>query len=74
MKKKILVTGGAGYIGSHTTSALIVAGHEIVIVDDLSTGFASLIHPQAKFYKTTILDTKKIEEILINEKNRLLVS
>lgn len=68
MKKKILVTGGAGYIGSHTTSALILAGHEIVIVDDLSTGFASLIHPQAKFYKTTILDTKKIEEILINEK------
>ncbi len=67
MKKKILVTGGAGYIGSHTTEALLQAGFEVLIVDDLSTGFKSLIHPQAKFIKASILDTNNIEAIISNE-------
>lgn len=47
---KILITGGAGYIGSHIANALIESGLEIVIVDDLSTGFTKLLHPMAKFY------------------------
>lgn len=68
MKNKILVTGGAGYIGSHATSALLEAGFEVVIVDDLSTGFEKLIHPKAKFYKVSVLDTNIIAKILQNEK------
>ena len=66
MKKsdKILVTGGAGYIGSHTTHALIESGFDVVIVDDLSTGFTRLIHPSAKFYNSTVLDTETICDIL----------
>lgn len=53
---KILVTGGAGFIGSHVVDALLKAGHEVVIVDDLSTGRASNINPRARFYRMDIRD------------------
>ena len=38
---RALVTGGAGFIGSHLTEALLAAGHEVVVLDDLSTGHGS---------------------------------
>ncbi|HEX8631177.1 MAG TPA: NAD-dependent epimerase/dehydratase family protein, partial [Catenuloplanes sp.] len=44
---KLLVTGGAGYIGSVVTRLLLDAGHEVVVLDDLSTGHAESIAPQA---------------------------
>lgn len=53
---KILVTGGAGFIGSHVVDALLEAGHEVVIVDDLSTGRVSNINPRARFYRMDIRD------------------
>jgi UDP-glucose 4-epimerase len=55
-KLKVLVTGGAGFIGSHVVDALVEAGHEVVIVDDLSTGRASNINPRARFYQMDIRD------------------
>lgn len=67
MKNKILVTGGAGYIGSHTTNALIESGLDVVIIDDLSTGFEKLIHPSAKFYNISVLNTDAVKKILIDE-------
>ncbi len=43
---KVLVTGGAGYIGSHTTLALLEAGHEVVVLDNFSNSFPeSLVRP-----------------------------
>ena len=48
---RILVLGGAGYIGSHTVSELIDAGDEVVIVDNLETGHIEAVHEKAKFYK-----------------------
>ena len=48
---KILVLGGAGYIGSHTVYELIDAGEEVVIIDNLETGHIEAVHPKAKFYK-----------------------
>lgn len=52
----ILVLGGAGYIGSHTVYELIERGNEVVIVDNLQTGFKELIHPKAKFYQGDLRD------------------
>lgn len=55
---KILVTGGAGFIGSHVVDLFVSHGYEVVIVDDLSTGRASNLNPAAKFYKMDIRDPK----------------
>jgi UDP-glucose 4-epimerase len=51
---KILVTGGAGFIGSHVVEVFLEKGYEVVILDDLSTGRESNINPRAKFYKMDI--------------------
>jgi UDP-glucose 4-epimerase len=53
---KILVTGGAGFIGSHVVDAMLALGHEVVIVDDLSTGRKRNLNPGAKFYQMDIRD------------------
>lgn len=50
----ILVTGGAGFIASHIVDAFIEAGHNVVIIDNLTTGKEENINPKAKFYKTDI--------------------
>jgi len=55
---KILVTGGAGFIGSHLTDKFIASGHEVVIVDNLITGNRNNINPQAKFY---LMDIRSAE-------------
>ncbi len=54
---KVMVTGGAGFIGSHIVDGLIEEGNEVVIVDDLSTGNESNINPKARFYKLDIKDS-----------------
>lgn len=50
MKKRILVTGGAGFIGSHLVDKLIEKGNAVVAVDDLSGGFKRNINPKATFF------------------------
>lgn len=59
----VLVTGGAGYIGSHTALALLDAGRDVVILDDLSTGQIKLIPPAARFYQGDIADTALLARI-----------
>jgi len=51
---KILVTGGAGFIGSHVVDVYLQHGHEVVVVDDLSTGLRSNLNPAARFYEADI--------------------
>ncbi len=64
---KILVTGGAGFIGSQIVDALIERGYETVIVDNMSTGFARNINPRAKFYQMSIAD-KDLSDVFKREK------
>jgi UDP-glucose 4-epimerase len=64
---KIIVTGGAGFIGSHIVDELIARGHRVVVIDNLSTGKKENINSKVKFYKVDIRD-KKIAEIFKKEK------
>lgn len=66
---KVLVTGGAGYIGSHATYLLIDKDYEVVVVDNLSRGFESNIHPKAKFYKADIRNYEDIKNVFEKEKD-----
>ncbi|MBI3587229.1 MAG: NAD-dependent epimerase/dehydratase family protein [Ignavibacteriales bacterium] len=58
----ILVTGGAGFIGSHVVDAYIADGHNVVVVDDLSAGFKENVNPRAEFYKLDIR-SEELEQI-----------
>ena len=64
---KILVTGGAGFIGSHLVDRLIQHGHEVVVVDNLVTGYKHNLNPRAKFYEISLLDSS-LGEIFQREK------
>ena len=66
MIKNILVTGGAGYIGSHIIEILISKKKKIFIVDNLTTGHRKLINKKAKFFKIDILKTDKLRDLIIN--------
>jgi len=68
MKEKVLVTGGAGFIGSHLVDRLIRDGYEAVVVDDLSTGFEKNINPACTFYKASICDRVGVEKIFSTER------
>jgi len=68
---RILVTGGAGFIGSNVVDAYIEAGHEVAVVDDLSSGFMTNLNPQAKFYQVDIADPK-VEEVFADFKPEVL--
>jgi UDP-glucose 4-epimerase len=68
---KILITGGAGFIGSHLTDQLIKAGNEVIVVDNLSTGKEDNLNPKAKFYKLDIRDSK-IFNVFENEKPEMV--
>lgn len=64
---KILITGGAGFIASHVADAYIEIGHEVVIVDNLSSGNKANLNPKAKFIEADITDKEKIQEIVRRE-------
>lgn len=63
----ILVLGGAGYIGAHTVYELIEAGRDVVVVDNLLTGFRKSIHPAARFYQIDIRDGNALDDLFRKE-------
>ena len=65
-EKKVLVTGGAGFIGSHIVDGLINEGYQVFVVDDLSTGNMAYVNSKAKFYKFDIQDSN-LESIFQKE-------
>lgn len=64
----ILVLGGAGYIGSHTVYELIDKGEDVVIIDNLETGFVEAVHPKARFYQGDIRDRSFLDQVFGKEK------
>uniref|UniRef100_UPI0040562958 UDP-glucose 4-epimerase GalE n=1 Tax=Agathobacter sp. TaxID=2021311 RepID=UPI0040562958 len=64
---KVLVLGGAGYIGSHTVYELIAQGIQVVVIDNLETGFVKAVNPAAVFYKGDIRDIKFMNSVLKKE-------
>ncbi len=64
----ILVLGGAGYIGSTTVYELIDSGYDVVVIDNLSTGYKEAIHKNAKFYEGSINDKLFLDTVFKNEK------
>ena len=58
---KVLVTGGAGFIGSHVVDAYVAAGHEVIVVDDLSTGRHENLNPRARFHQLDITDPAVVD-------------
>lgn len=67
----ILVTGGAGFIGSHVADAFIAEGHNVIIIDDMSSGRQENVNPKAKLYRMDIQDSR-VEDIFCNEKIELM--
>ncbi|MDL1885738.1 UDP-glucose 4-epimerase GalE [Anaerolineae bacterium CFX8] len=60
---KVLVTGGAGYIGSHVVDLLINRGYEVVAFDNLYTGHAEAVHPKAVFVRGDLLDAEAVNRV-----------
>ena len=69
---KILVTGGAGFIGSHVTDAFVAAGHDVVVVDDLSTGHERNLNRGARFARIDIRDRTAVAELMQRERPEVL--
>jgi len=68
---KILITGGAGFIGSHVADACLEAGHQVVVVDDLSSGNFANLNPAVKFYQLDIRDPA-LDEVFAAEKTQMV--
>jgi UDP-glucose 4-epimerase len=65
---KVLITGGAGFIGSHIADRLILEGHSVAIIDNLSTGREDYLNPKAAFHRIDITDFNALDEVFKKEK------
>ncbi|MBU6447973.1 UDP-glucose 4-epimerase GalE, partial [Patescibacteria group bacterium] len=69
----ILVTGGCGYIGSAVTAELIAAGHDVVVLDNLSRGHKELLHPKAIFVQADIGDAAALKKLFAENKIEAII-
>jgi UDP-glucose 4-epimerase len=61
---KILVTGGAGFIGSHVVDAYVTAGHEVAVLDSLATGREENVNPAAQLHRVDVRDQDRVRETM----------
>jgi len=66
--KNVLITGGAGYIGSHVAELLIKKKYNVFIIDNLSTGYKKLINRKSKFIKKDLKESNGLKQIILNNK------
>jgi UDP-glucose 4-epimerase len=65
---RVLVTGGAGFVGSHVVDRLLAAGHEVSVLDNLSTGKRSNLDPSVRFYQADIRDADEVRRVFDAER------
>ncbi|MET4593802.1 UDP-glucose 4-epimerase [Sphingomonas sp. PvP107] len=70
---RVMVTGGAGYIGSHAVLAVLDAGHEVVVVDNLVTGFDWAVDPRATLVEANVADDAKVRAAIRDHKVRAIM-
>ena len=63
MSKRVLVTGGAGFIGSNMADELVRRGYKVTIIDNLTTGLKENINPKARFVKGDIKNPKDLKKV-----------
>jgi UDP-glucose 4-epimerase len=68
MNETVLVTGGAGFIGSHVVDAMLAQGYEVAVIDNLSTGRRENVNPRARFYEVDIRDAAAVDEVFGRER------
>jgi UDP-glucose 4-epimerase len=61
---KILVTGGAGFIGSHVVDAYVAAGHEVAVLDNMATGREENVNPGARLYRADVRDLSQVQQAI----------
>ena len=66
--KRILVTGGAGYIGSHAVVQLLDKGYEVIVLDNLENGYSELVDRRAVFYLADLRDKNSLRRVFESEK------
>ena len=64
---KVMVTGGAGFIGSHVVDACVASGHDVIVLDDLSTGKRENVHPGARLYVVDLRDEIAMDKAFATE-------
>lgn len=69
---KVLVTGGAGFIGSHLVDALVSRGDTVIVVDDLSTGKKEYLNSAVRFYQIDIRDALALEKVFAQERPEIV--
>src|SRR5687768_3936871 len=62
--RTVVVTGGAGFIGSHLVDALVARGARVRIIDDFSTGFRQFLNPSAELCEASLLDYGRVRDVL----------
>jgi len=62
---RILVTGGAGFIGSHIVDACVESGHDVLVIDNLSSGREANVHPKARLERADIRNVRRVEELVL---------
>ena len=61
---RILVTGGAGFIGSHVVDAYVTAGHDVAIIDNFSTGKEANLNSEARLFRVDLRDQPEVEKAM----------